>query len=415
MKQLLLDFYQRLGINQSMAEDLEAITFGLIVVLMAFIFWLVSKRILRLIFLKISKRTKSKFDNFLIKNKIPETLSFVPPLFILIGFLPQSLISFPLLEQPVASLLEILGAIVTIILVRRLLNSFKDFFKTLKNFKDKPIDSYIQVIMIFVWFIGIMFVFSILSGKDIGTFLATLGALSAVILLIFKDSILGFVASIQVTINDTVRIGDWITMKSYNADGDVIEINLSTVKVQNFDNTITSIPTYKLVSDSFVNWRGMSESGGRRIKRALLIRVSSIHFVDDLHLQKLLKIERIAPFITQRKKEIEAENNAQQADKSLLLNGRNMTNIGLFRRYALAYLQNHPEINNELTVMVRQLAPTPQGVPIEVYVFVKDKVWVNYERIMSDIFDHLLAAIPFFELECFEYTSSPNFSEKQKQ
>ncbi|MGB2253348.1 MAG: mechanosensitive ion channel family protein, partial [Flavobacteriaceae bacterium] len=219
----------------------------------------------------------------------------------------------------------------------------------------------------------------------------------------------------QVTINDTVRIGDWITMKSYNADGDVIEINLSTVKVQNFDNTITSIPTYKLVSDSFVNWRGMSESGGRRIKRALLIRVSSIHFVDDLHLQKLLKIERIAPFITQRKKEIEAENNAQQADKSLLLNGRNMTNIGLFRRYALAYLQNHPEINNELTVMVRQLAPTPQGVPIEVYVFVKDKVWVNYERIMSDIFDHLLAAIPFFELECFEYTSSPNFSEKQKQ
>ncbi|MGB0395789.1 MAG: mechanosensitive ion channel family protein [Flavobacteriaceae bacterium] len=415
MKQLLLDFYQRLGINQSMAEDLEAITFGLIVVLMAFIFWLVSKRILRLIFLKISKRTKSKFDDFLIKNKIPETLSFFPPLFILIGFLPQSLISFPLLEQPVASLLEILGAIVTIILVRRLLNSFKDFFKTLKNFKDKPIDSYIQVIMIFVWFIGIMFVFSILSGKDIGTFLATLGALSAVILLIFKDSILGFVASIQVTINDTVRIGDWITMKSYNADGDVIEINLSTVKVQNFDNTITSIPTYKLVSDSFVNWRGMSESGGRRIKRALLIRVSSIHFVDDLHLQKLLKIERIAPFITQRKKEIEAENNAQQADKSLLLNGRNMTNIGLFRRYALAYLQNHPEINNELTVMVRQLAPTPQGVPIEVYVFVKDKVWVNYERIMSDIFDHLLAAIPFFELECFEYTSSPNFSEKQKQ
>ena len=163
---------------------------------------------------------------------------------------------------------------------------------------------------------------------------------------------------------------------------------------QNFDNTITSIPTYKLVSDSFVNWRGMSESGGRRIKRALLIRVSSIHFVDDLHLQKLLKIERIAPFITQRKNEIETENNAQQADKSLLLNGRNMTNIGLFRRYALAYLQNHPEINNELTVMVRQLAPTPQGVPIEVYVFVKDKVWVNYERIMSDIFDHLLAAIP---------------------
>lgn len=414
MKQLLLEFYESLGISAAMAEDLEAITFGLIIGLTAFIFWLIGKRIFRIIFSNISKRTKSKFDDILIKNKIPETLSLFPPLFLLISFLPQSLNSFPLLEQPIVSLLEILGAIVTILLVRRLLNSFKDFFKTLKNFKDKPIDSYIQVIMIFVWFIGIMFIFSIISGKEIGTFLATLGALSAVILLIFKDSILGFVASIQVTINDTVRIGDWITMKSYNADGDVIEINLSTVKVQNFDNTITSIPTYKLVSDSFVNWRGMSESGGRRIKRALLIRVSSIHFVDDLHLQKLSKIERIAPYITQRKKEIEAENSANKADKSLLLNGRNMTNIGLFRRYALAYLQNHPEINSELTVMVRQLAPTPEGVPLEIYVFVKDKVWVNYERIMSDIFDHLLAAIPFFELECFEYTSNPNFSAKQK-
>ena len=270
----------------------------------------------------------------------------------------------------------------------------------------------LKVLIIFVWFIGIMFIFSILSGKDIGTFLATLGALSAVIILIFKDSILGFVASIQVTINDTVRIGDWITMKSYNADGDVIEINLSTVKVQNFDNTITSIPTYKLVSDSFVNWRGMSESGGRRIKRALLIRVSSIHFVSEQDLNKFSKIERISPYISGRKKEIEEENKSIKADKSLLLNGRNMTNIGLFRRYALAYLQNHPEINDELTVMVRQLAPTPHGVPMEIYVFVKDKVWVNYERIMSDIFDHLLASIPFFDLECFEYISSPSYSSK---
>jgi miniconductance mechanosensitive channel len=223
------------------------------------------------------------------------------------------------------------------------------------------------------------------------------------------------VASIQVTVNDTVRIGDWITMKSYNADGDVIEINLSTVKVQNFDNTITSIPTYKLVSDSFVNWRGMSESGGRRIKRSLLIRVSSITFVEDQQLQELEKIERIADYIRQRKEDIEVENRANKTDKSLLLNGRNMTNIGLFRCYALDYLKNHPEINKDLTVMVRQLAPTSEGVPLEVYVFVKDKVWVNYERIMSDIFDHLLAAIPYFKLECFEYASGSKFPNNQKQ
>lgn len=414
MKQFLLDFYQRLGINKAMAEDLEAITFAMIIFVLALGIWLVTRRVFRLIFLNISKRTKSKFDDYLIQNKIPETLSYFPSLFILISFLPPSLQSFPIFEKLSDSLLNILGAVMTIFLVRRLLYSIKDFLKTLKNFKDKPIDSYIQVIMIFVWFIGLMVIFSILSGKDISTFLATLGALSAVILLIFKDTLLGFVASIQVTINDTVRIGDWISMQSYNADGDVIEINLSTVKVQNFDNTITSIPTYKLVSDSFVNWRGMSESAGRRIKRAILIRVSSISFVADEQLQKLEKIERIASHISQRKKEIEIENQAKGADKSLMLNGRNLTNIGLFRHYALAYLQDHTEINKDLTLMVRQLAPTSEGVPIEVYVFSKDKVWVNYERIMSDIFDHLLAAIPYFELECFEYNSNPDFSKKEK-
>ena len=415
MEKMLKHLLQFLDIDKSVAENLLAIAFSFIIILTAIVFWIISKYFFRLIFLKISKSTNSKFDDLLIKNKIPETISLFPSLFILIALLPQSLPSIPILEKSLVSSLEIFATIVTITLVRRLLNTFKDFFKTLKNFKDKPIDSYIQVIMIFMWFIGIMVIFSIISGKDIGTFIATLGALSAVIILIFKDSILGFVASIQVTINDTVRIGDWITMKSYNADGDVTEINLSTVKVQNFDNTITSIPTYKLVSDSFVNWRGMSESGGRRIKRALLIRVSSIRFVDDLQLEKLLKIERIAPFIKQRKKEIEVENIAQQADKSLLLNGRNMTNIGLFRRYAMAYLENHPEINNNLTLMVRQLAPTPEGVPLEVYVFVKDKLWVNYESIMTDIFDHLFAAIPFFELECFEYTSNPNPYKKKNK
>ena len=415
MEKILKHLLQFLDLDKSVAENLLAIAFSFIIILTAIIFWIISKYFFRLIFLKISKRTNSTFDDLLIKNKIPETISLFPSLFILIALLPQSLTSIPILEKSLLSSLEIFATIVTITLVRRLLNTFKDFFKTLKNFKDKPIDSYIQVIMIFMWFIGIMVIFSIISGKDIGAFIATLGALSAVIILIFKDSILGFVASIQVTINDTVRIGDWITMKSYNADGDVTEINLSTVKVQNFDNTITSIPTYKLVSDSFVNWRGMSESGGRRIKRALLIRVSSIRFVDNLQLEKLLKIERIAPFIKQKKKEIDVENIAQQADKSLLLNGRNMTNIGLFRRYAMEYLENHPEINNNLTLMVRQLAPTPEGVPLEVYVFVKDKLWVNYESIMTDIFDHLFAAIPFFELECFEYTSNPNpYSKKKK-
>ena len=410
MKFDLFKIYKKLGMREGFAELMEVFTYILIIFSLTVLLWFISRRILRSFFYKVSKNTKSKFDDFLLKNKVPSIIACFPPILLLFFSLDDILSKYPNILEFIEILLEVLGTLITIVFVKRLLNSIRDYLKTLSNFRDKPVDSYIQVIMIFIWFFGIMVIFSIISGKDIGTFLATLGALSAVILLIFKDTILGFVASIQVTVNDIVRIGDWITMKSYYADGDVIEINLSTVKVQNFDKTITSIPTYKLVSDSFINWRGMSESGGRRIKRSILIKVSSIKFLDDEQLTKLKQIERISSFITKRKEEIEKENKDKGVNKKLLLNGRNMTNIGLYRRYALAYLKDHPQISQDLTVMVRQLAPSPEGVPLEIYVFVKDKVWVNYEKIMSDIFDHLLAAIPTFDLECFEYTSEKSFS-----
>ena len=410
MKFDLFKIYKKLGMREGFAELMEVFTYILIIFSLTVLLWFISRRILRSFFYKVSKNTKSKFDDFLLKNKVPSIIACVPPILLLFFSLDDILSKYPNILEFIEILFEVLGTLITIVFVKRLLNSIRDYLKTLSNFRDKPVDSYIQVIMIFIWFFGIMVIFSIISGKDIGTFLATLGALSAVILLIFKDTILGFVASIQVTVNDIVRIGDWITMKSYYADGDVIEINLSTVKVQNFDKTITSIPTYKLVSDSFINWRGMSESGGRRIKRSILIKVSSIKFLDDEQLTKLKQIERISSFIIKRKEEIEKENKDKGVNKKLLLNGRNMTNIGLYRRYALAYLKDHPQISQDLTVMVRQLAPSPEGVPLEIYVFVKDKVWVNYEKIMSDIFDHLLAAIPTFDLECFEYTSEKSFS-----
>jgi len=409
MKFDLFKIYTKLGMGEGFSELMEVFTYILIIFSLTILTWFISRKILRSFFYKVSKNTKSKFDDFLLKNKVPSIIACFPPILLLFFSLDDILSKYPISLDFIQILLEVFGALITIIFVKRLLNSIKDYLKTLSNFRDKPIDSYIQVIMIFIWFFGIMVIFSIISGKDVGTFLATLGALSAVILLIFKDTILGFVASIQVTVNDIVRIGDWITMKSYHADGDVIEINLSTVKVQNFDKTITSIPTYKLVSDSFINWRGMSESGGRRIKRSILIKVSSIKFLNDEKLTELKEIERISSYITQRKEDIEKDNKDKGVNKKLLLNGRNMTNIGLFRRYALAYLKDHPQISQELTVMVRQLAPSPEGIPLEIYVFVKDKVWINYEKIMSDIFDHLLAAIPTFDLECFEYTSEKSF------
>ena len=396
------DLYLRAGLSDPIAKSLDSITSSFIVLVLAFIVTLIFKKALLVFFNQIAKRTKSNFDDYLIKNKVPATLSYFPGLFVLIWLLPNTLENFSVLKNPVSVVLDVIGALLTIGIIRKLLNSLKDFLKILTTFKDKPIDSYIQVFMIFVWFVGIITILSLLSGKDISAFLTTLGAMSAIILLIFKDTIMGFVASIQVTINDTVRIGDWITMKSCDADGDVIEINLSTVKVQNFDKTITTIPTYKLVSDSFINWRGMSEAGGRRIKRSIQVKVSSIKFIDENSISKYAKIQRISDFVSQKSKEIEDDNSKKGIDKSLMVNGRNMTNLGLFRRYALAYLETHPKINQDMTVMVRQLAPTPQGIPIEVYVFIKDKVWLNYEQIVSGIFDHLLASLSYFELESFE-------------
>ncbi len=396
--------FKKLGLSENASIALEAIIYSVLLLFFLIITWIIARKVLTLLFVKVSKLTKTKFDDLLIKNKIPSTLAYFPPILLSIRLFPIILNDIKVVGAPIVLMLDLLLTFLVISLIRRVLKTLKDFLKTIPNFRDKPIDSYIQVVMIFVWFVAIMIIFSIISGKDISAFLATLGALSAIILLIFRDTILGFVASIQVTINDMVRIGDWITMKSYNADGDVIEINLSTVKVQNFDKTITTIPTYRLVSDSFVNWRGMNESGGRRIKRSILIKVSSIKFLEDEKLSELKNIERISNYINERKKEIEKENKTKNVNKSLLLNGRNITNIGLFRRYALAYLNGHPELNKDLTLMVRQLAPTAQGVPIEIYAFAADKKWENYEQIMSDIFDHLLASISYFDLECFEYS-----------
>ena len=230
--------------------------------------------------------------------------------------------------------------------------------------------------------------------------------MSAIIILVFRDTILGFVSSIQITVNDTVRIGDWITMKGSDADGTVIEVNLSTVKVQNFDNTITTIPTYKLVSDSFINWRGMEESKGRRIKRSLLIKPSSVKFLENDDIEKLKRVNLISEYVGSRVAEINEYNKKNGIDKSMLLNGRNLTNLGVFRIYVEEYLKAHPMTNEDLTLMCRQLEPTSQGIPIQIYTFSKDKEWTKYEGLTSDIFDHLLSSVKYFDLECFELNQS---------
>lgn len=402
----LYDFLIDQGIPQETAVYLNIAIGGIFVAVISFLLDYVARRLLAALAHRIAPRTNNYFDDYLIKNKTPQYLAHLVPIFFIAWVVPYLLESFPDVEKIVHMAIDVYMIILIILVIRSVLRSFRDYLKTLRSFKDKPIHSYIQVFMIFVWSVGLVSIFSVITGKSIVAFLTTLGALSAIILLIFRDTILGFVASIQVSVNDMVRIGDWITMEKYGADGDVVEISLATVKVQNFDKTITTIPTYALISDSFKNWRGMNESDGRRIKRAIILKAHSIHYLSDQEIEELKKIELISDYLDHRQKDIQEFNTENANDKSVLINGRNLTNIGVFRKYIEEYLEKHPAINENMMIMSRQLAQTPQGVPLEIYAFSKDKVWKNYEYIMGDIFDHLLAAVPYFYLETYELNVS---------
>ena len=410
LNNLFYDILVGLEIPAFYALIINMILVGLLIIIGVLVLNYISKTFVRNLLEKISINSKNNFDNFLVENNIHIHLSRLVPFVFLYWIIPIWLEEYADLLSYSKLVLELYFIFLIVWIIRSFFNASKKFLKTLDSFKDKPIDSFVQVAMILVWFTAIIFIFSILTGKEVSTFLTAMGALSAVILLIFKDTILGFVASIQLSSNDLIRIGDWITMKQFGADGDVIEINLSSVKVQNFDKTITTIPTYKLISDSFKNWRGMSDSKGRRIKRALLIKGSSIRFMTDKDLLELEEISLIKDYIKNIKLEIKEHNSKLDIVDRLKVNGRNLTNIGLFRKYTENYLQNNNNISKEMTIMCRQLTPTSQGVPLEIYAFITDKEWKNYENIVSDLFDHLLASLESFDLELFELPSKINLN-----
>ena len=410
LNNLFYDILVALEIPAFYALIINMILVGLLIIIGVLVLNYISKTFVRNLLEKISINSKNNFDNFLVENNIHIHLSRLVPFVFLYWIIPLWLEEYADLMSYSKLVLELYFIFLIVWIIRSFFNASKKFLKTLDSFKDKPIDSFVQVAMILVWFTAIIFIFSILTGKEVSTFLTAMGALSAVILLIFKDTILGFVASIQLSSNDLIRIGDWITMKQFGADGDVIEINLSSVKVQNFDKTITTIPTYKLISDSFKNWRGMSDSKGRRIKRALLIKGSSIRFMTDKDLLELEEISLIKDYIKSIKLEIKEHNSKLDIVKRIKVNGRNLTNIGLFRKYTENYLQNNNNISKEMTIMCRQLTPTSQGVPLEIYAFITDKEWKSYENIVSDLFDHLLASLESFDLELFELPSKINLN-----
>ncbi len=379
------------------------------VAIVAYILDFLSKKILIVAFESFAKKTKTSFDDFLIANKTSKYIAHLIPLLFIYYIIPLLLKDFLNWEILFERGVNIFMILLILWIIRSVLNALRDYLKIQPNYSDKPIDSYIQVVMIVLWIFAvtamIMTLFSINFLKIVGTF----GAISAVILLIFKDTILGFVASIQVSVNDLVRIGDWITMEKYGADGDVIEINLATVKVRNFDNTTTTVPTYSLISDSFKNWRGMVNSGGRRIKRHVLIKANSVRFVNNDEIERFKKIQLLSSYIDHRQSDIEKYNTSNSIDKSVQVNGRNLTNLGLFRKYISEYVENHPAINKDLTMMCRHLQPTEKGIPVEIYAFTSDKRWTNYEYIMADIFDHVIASVRYFDLEIFELPSNDVF------
>ena len=392
-------------LNESFAAYFSLAINLIVLWLLSYIIYLIFRFVLVTTMAIVAKKTKTKFDDLLVSNKTAKYIAHLIPLLFIYKSVPIILKHFIYWDNIFGKLVGIYIVILVLWITRTVFNALKDYLKQIPRYSDKPIDSYIQVIMIVLWTFGLIAIILYLFDVSIGTLIGTFGAISAIILLIFRDTILGFVASIQVSVNDMVRIGDWITMDKFGADGDVIEINLATVKVRNFDNTTTTIPTYSLISDSFRNWRGMLGSDGRRIKRYILIKPSCIRFLKEEEIENLKKIQLLAPYIEQKKLEIEKFNMLNKIDKSLLLNGRNLTNFGLYRKYITQYLTNYPGINKDMNLLCRQLQPTQHGIPLEIYAFSNDKRFINYEYIMADIFDHVFASVRYFDLELVEMSS----------
>ena len=365
--------------------------------------WITKKIVLKLLTLLIAKN-RVAWDDKLVEHKVFQKLSHVVP-GVIIYYASGIYAEFPLVEALAekASFIYILLAV--LFSLNAFLNAVNAIYNTYEISKSRPIKGILQVVKIVFFFIGAIVIIATLINQNPFILLGGLGALSAVLLLVFQNSILGLVAGIQLTANDMVRVGDWIEMPKHNADGEVVEITLTTVKVQNWDKTITMIPAAAFINESFKNWRGMQESGGRRIKRSVYIDVTSIRFCDGEMIERFKKIRHLRDYIENKLKELDEYNRAHNIDPSSVVNGRRLTNIGTYRVYIQNYLQNHPRIHKGLTVMVRQLAPGEYGLPLEIYAFTNDVRWVNYEAIQSDIFDHVLAVAPEFGLRVFQNPS----------
>lgn len=386
------------GINESTAGYLSTGILVIFIALLSIFAYLILKEVVLRAVSHFIKRTHCKWDNVLLERRVFHKLSHIVPAIIIYSFATALSEQMSIIRK--FSLVYIF--LVVIFLVDALLNSMDDIYRTYEVSKNKPIKGYLQVAKISAYIIGGVVIIATIIEQNPLLLLSGIGALTAVFLLVFKDSLLGLVAGIQLSSNDMIRLGDWIEMSQYGANGIVIDISLNTVKIKNFDKTTTTIPTYALVSDSFKNWRGMKQSGGRRIRRSVYIDITSIAFCTDEMLDEFEKIRYLSDYIRDKKDEIGLYNLENKVDTSHAINVRRLTNLGTFRAYIQIYLRNHPKINKEMVQMVRQLPPGEHGLRLEIYVFTNDTAWTNYESIQSDIFDHILAIVPEFGLRVFQ-------------
>jgi miniconductance mechanosensitive channel len=397
------------GFPENYVSLLNMLTGIVFIIVIAFISDLILRRVIINIITRIVKKSKTIWDDILLDRKILIRLSHLAPALIIFYLLKYVLYDYETIITIIQGAIKIYLVILGLMVLNPFINGLHNIYQTLPISRDRSIKGYVQVVKIIIYFIAILLIVAILFNKEVAKLLAGLGAVAAILILVFKDTLLGFVASIQLSANKMIKVGDWITMPKHNADGTVIEISLHTVKVQNWDKTIITIPTYALVSDSFTNWKGMEESGGRRIKRSVNIDMKSVKFCTKEMVEKFKKIQFLKEYIEQKQADIELYNKENNIDESVIVNGRRMTNIGTFRKYLESYLHNHPKIHDNMTFLVRQLQPTDKGIPIEIYVFSNDQRWANYESIQSDIFDHILAVIPEFELRVFQSPTGDDF------
>ena len=378
--------------------------------LLAAIAFVIAKRVFVYFINKLFVKTESQLDDILVSRKVFDRLAYLVPSWVVYKLMPAALHDYPVLVSGILSAVAIYSVVIVVMVVDSVIDSVMDMYRSASVSGQKPIQSFAQVAKLLTYFVAIITIVSLLVGESPLKLFAGLGAMTAVLMLVFKDPILGFVAGIQLSYNHMVSIGDWVEIPQHNADGDIMEIGLTTVKVRNFDNTITTVPTQSLIDESFKNWRGMQESGGRRIKRSIFLDVNSISFCNDDQLARYSKIDYIKKYLTTTRTELEKYNAENSNAKDSIANGRRITNIGTFRAYILAYLQNHPQINQDLTVMVRQLAASESGLPLEIYAFSAEKNWSKYEVIQADIFDHLFAVAKEFDLRVFQKPSGADFS-----